>query len=84
MNVFTLLEVKGAITRVMKPRSPNVAVEITRGCQITLEWDEMFGRYVVLLSQLKLEEQLCFAAKVNIMHILRLQDELNDTRVMYH
>ena len=36
----------------------------------------MFARYVMSLIKFKLDEQLCFAAKVNIMHIQRLQDGL--------
>ena len=37
----------------------------------------MLARYVISLSKFKLEEQLYFAAKVNIMHIERLHDSLN-------
>ena len=39
----------------------------------------MFGRYVISLSKFKLEEQLSFAAKVNIMNISRQQLGLNTT-----
>ena len=42
-----------------KTRIPNVAAEITRGSRLSLEWDDMFGRYVVSLSKFRLEEQLC-------------------------
>ena len=62
----------------MKHRVPNVAVEITRGCQLTQEWDEMFVRYVILLKKSKSEKQLCFAANLNLMYIPRLQDGLNE------
>ena len=62
----------------MKPRVPNVAVKITRNCRLTFEWDEMFARYLIKLSKIKLEQQLCLSAKVNIMHIHRLQCGLQD------
>jgi len=39
-------------------RAPDVALEIKRGCQLSLEWDEMYARYMILLSTFKLEEQL--------------------------
>jgi hypothetical protein len=29
----------------MKPRVLNAAVEITRGCRLTLEWDKMIAWY---------------------------------------
>ena len=61
----------------MKLRVPNVVVEITNGCQLALEWDEMFAQYLITLRKSVSEEQLCFAAKVNIMHIQILQDGLN-------
>jgi len=77
MDAFTLLDIEGAINGNMKPRVPNVEVEITRGCRITLEWDQTFERYVISFSKLKSEEQSCFATKVNIMHIQRVQDKLN-------
>jgi len=37
----------------------------------------MFARYVIKLGKFKSEEQQYFAAKVNVMHIQRLQDGLN-------
>ena len=37
----------------------------------------MFVRYVISISKFKLEDQLCFAAKVNIMHTQRLKDGFN-------
>ena len=37
----------------------------------------MYARYVIFLSKFKLEEQLCFAAKLDIMHIHRLVTALN-------
>jgi hypothetical protein len=42
----------------------------------------MYARYVLSLSKFKLEEQLCFAAKLNIVPINRLQVAL-DTLVKY-
>ena len=39
----------------------------------------MFGRYITSLSKFKLEEQLYFTAKANIMRITRLQHGLNAT-----
>ena len=71
MNTFRLLNIEGASSGYMKPRVPNVEVEIKRGCSITLEWNEMLGKCVISLEKFKLQEQLCFAAKVNIMHIQR-------------
>jgi len=52
-------------------------VEIVKNCRQTFEWDEMISRYVISLSKFKLEEQLRFTAKVNTMHISRLQNGLN-------
>jgi hypothetical protein len=37
----------------------------------------MFARYLISLSKFKLEEQLYFAAKLNIMHTHRRQAALN-------
>ena len=70
MDAFTLLDIEGANNSKMKPRVPNTAVEIARGCQLTLEQpqDELFARYVVSLSKFK----SYFAAKLNIMLIQRL------------
>ena len=56
MDAFTLLDIEGTSNGEMKSRVPNGAIEITRGCRLTLEWDEMFARYVMSLSKLKLEE----------------------------
>ena len=36
----------------------------------------MFEKYVISISKFKLEKRLCFAAKINIKHVHRLQDEL--------
>ena len=47
----------------MKTRAPSIPVEIKKDCQITFEWDEVFGGYVISLSKFKLEEQLCFPEK---------------------
>ena len=59
-----------------KMRVPNVAVEINRGCRLSFGWDDIYARYVISLSKFKLEEQLCFAAKLNIVHINRPQAAL--------
>jgi len=82
MVAFTLFDIEGARNAEMKPRVSNIAVEITRSCRLTLKWDEMFARYVITLSRFKLEGQLCFTAKVNIIHIQRLHDGL-DALVKY-
>ena len=37
MDGFTLLDIEGANNGEIKPRDPNAAVEITRGCGLTLE-----------------------------------------------
>ena len=69
MGAFTLLDIEGTKYGEMKTRVTNAAVEITRGCRLALEWDEISTRYVIPLSKLKSEGQSSFAAKVNIMHI---------------
>ena len=56
---------------------PKVAVEVTRGCRLTIEWDEMLARYVVSFVKFKSEEQLYFGAKVDTIHIERLQYRLS-------
>ena len=82
-GMFTLLEVdSGAGSSSNDTRAPNIAVEITRGSRLCLEWDEVYARYVISLSKFKLEEQLCFAVKLNIVHINRIQAAL-DTLVKY-
>ena len=75
MDAFTLLGIGSAKNCERKPRVPNAAVEITRGCQLTLVLDEMFARNDISLSKFKSKKQSCFAAEVNVMH--RLQDGLN-------
>jgi len=65
------LVVEGASGSEMQIRAPNVAVEIIRGYWLTLESDEIFARYAISLSKLKLEKQLCFAAKVNTILVHR-------------
>jgi hypothetical protein len=47
MDAFTLLDIEGVSNGEMKPRVPNVFVEITTGCRLTLELDEMFVRYLI-------------------------------------
>ena len=68
MDAFRLLDIEGASNGKMGPIVPNVAVKITRGFRLTLEWDKMFARYTISSSKFELEEQICFAAKVNILH----------------
>ena len=77
MDAFTQLDIQCASNDEMKPRVSNTGVEITIGCRLTLEWDGVFERYVISFSKFKWEEQFYFAAKVNIIHIRRLQDGLN-------
>ena len=55
---------------IQRQKLPNIAVEITRGSQQSPEWDEMCARYGIPLSKFKLDQQLCFAAKLNITHIV--------------
>ena len=71
MDDFTLLDIEGANNGKMKSRVPNALVEITSGCCLTLEWGKIFAVYIISLSKFKSEEQLSFAAKVNIMHSQR-------------
>ena len=77
-GLFALLEVDSAAghSNDTKTIVRNLAVEITKGGRQSLEWDEMHARYVISLSKVKLEEQLCFAVKLNIMHIHRIQAAL--------
>ena len=77
-GLFTLLEVDSRVgSNDTNTRVPNLAVEITRRCQLSLEWDEMLGKYVISLSKFKLEEQLCIAADFKIIHMHRIQFALN-------
>jgi hypothetical protein len=46
MNAFTLLDIEGANNIKMKPRVPNAAVEITKGCRLILEREKIFERYL--------------------------------------
>jgi len=78
-GAFTLLEINDGTDSSSSNdiRVPNVAVEITAGCRLCLEWDTMYARYVISLSKFKQEEQLCFAGKVNILHINKLRSALD-------
>ena len=78
-GLFTPLEVDsgGGNSNDTKTKVPILAVEITRGCRLSLKWDDTYARNVISLSKFKLEEQLCFTAKLNIMHIHKLQAALN-------
>ena len=78
MNNFTLLDIEGTINDERKSRVRNVAVKITWVCRLALEEDEMFARYVISLNKFKLEEQLCFTTKGNVMHTQILKDGLNE------
>ena len=72
--MFTLLEVDSGVGIISNDtRAPNIAVKITRGSRLCLEWDEVYAKYVLSLSKFKTEDQLCFAAKVDIVHANRLQ-----------
>jgi hypothetical protein len=83
-GMFTLLELDGGVgnSNDTKTRVPDVVVKITRGYRLSFQWDDMYARYVISVSKFKLEEQLCFAAKLNTVHINRLQVVL-DTIVKY-
>ena len=43
MDSFNLFVIEGASNGEIKPRVSNVVLEIRKGCQLTLEWDEMFA-----------------------------------------
>ena len=75
-GMFTLLEVDSGVDA-NNTRAPNIAVEITKGSRFCLEWDAVYARYVISLSKFKMEDQLCFAAKVDIAHVNRLQCALS-------
>ena len=47
MDAFTLLDNEGPNRGEMRARASSPAVEITRGCRLALEWDEMLARYVI-------------------------------------
>ena len=74
-GLLKLLEVESGAdsSNDKKTRIPNEAVEITRRCRISLEWDENFAKNVISMGKFQLKEQLGFAAKLSIMHIHRLQ-----------
>ena len=48
VDAFTLLDIDGTNNCEMKHWVPNATVEITRSCQLTLEWDEMFARCYII------------------------------------
>jgi hypothetical protein len=75
-GMFTLLEVDSGVDD-NSTRAPNIAVEITKGSRLCLEWDAVYARYVISLSKFKMEDQLCFSAKVDIAHVNRLQCALS-------
>ena len=66
MDGFTLLQLGGVDSANKQTRAANVAVEIEKNCRLTFECDEMFGRYAILLNKFKSQDQLYFAAKVNL------------------
>ena len=68
MDNFTLLDIEGA----------NNA---EKGYRLTLEWDNMFMRYIISLyyKANSSRKKASFAAKVDIIHIQRLQDGLIST-----
>ena len=63
MDTFTLLVIEGAINGKMKPKMPNLAVEITRGCR--LNWDEMFARNIIERNQVGRTFVLCSRCEYN-------------------
>ena len=72
LSSLTLLQLEGVDSDDMNTRAHNVAIVIWKDCPLAFEWDEMFGRYVTSLIKFKLEERLCFTAKVNIMDVSKL------------
>ena len=56
MDALTLLDIERATNVEMKPRVPNITVELTRGYRLALKWDEMFARYVITLSKFSISE----------------------------
>ena len=68
--MFTLLEADSGAgsSNDTKTRLPNVVVEITTRCRLSLAWNEKYARYAISMNKFKLEEQSCLAAKLNIMH----------------
>ena len=55
-GAFTLLEIDDRAGSSKDVRLPNVAAEITGGCRLCLEWDDMHARYVISLSKFKMVE----------------------------
>jgi hypothetical protein len=56
MSDFTLLDVDCGVRSDTKIRVLNFEAETARCCQLTLEWDEMFTRYLISLGKFELEE----------------------------
>jgi hypothetical protein len=54
MDAYKLLNIESVDET--GPRLPKVVVEITRGSQLTLEWDKMYVGYVITLNKFKSEE----------------------------
>jgi len=69
-NVLNIKRYEEEISDEVKIRTANLAAERAPGSRLTVEGDEMFSRGVIPLSRFKMDEQLCFAAEVNIMNIL--------------
>ena len=44
---FNLLDIEGIKKGETRLRLPNAAVEFTRVCLLTLEWDEIFAQYII-------------------------------------
>ena len=63
MEAFILLELEGTTNGSMKPRIPNVAVEITRGLWLALVWDEMFAKICHIIEPIKVGRTVMFCSK---------------------
>ena len=55
MDAFTLFDI--ANSGKMKSKVPNAAGETTRGCWLTLEYEDMLVWYVISLSKFGSEDQ---------------------------
>ena len=72
-----MLEIKSASNGEMKPRVPNVALEITRSLSANpwMGWE--ICKICDILEQIQVVFTVMFSSKVNIMHVQRIQDGLN-------
>ena len=82
MGGFTLLDIEGAINGEIKPRVPNVAVEIPRGCWLTLKRDEMFARFFESKTLFYLKLPDIITSFQNIFDFIKLKFKIYCFRIL--